>query len=193
MHTCRCARGIRALRAPVPRNATLDGVQQRSGSEGRLTYTEVGATAGALPPEYHHVVRARAVGRGRDAFEDAAARLMGWDLHRRAGIRVDPTTPTVRPGSRVTLRLGAGPLHLDASCEVVYVVDEPRRRGFAYGTLPGHPESGEERFCVEWRTDDTVEVTVVAFSRPATWWSRAGAPVARAVQRRLTDRYLHAL
>lgn len=69
----------------------------------------------------------------------------------------------------------------------------PGRRGFAYGTLPGHPECGEERFCVEWRDDDTVALNIVAFSRPATWWARAGAPVARLVQRRITDRYLRAL
>ena len=35
---------------------------------------------------------------------------------------------------------------LQAPCRVVYVIDEPDIRGFAYGTLPGHPESGEERF-----------------------------------------------
>jgi uncharacterized protein (UPF0548 family) len=33
----------------------------------------------------------------------------------------------------------------DVPCRVVYVVDEPRRAGFAYGTLPGHPEIGGER------------------------------------------------
>ena len=39
---------------------------------------------------------------------------------------------------------------------VVYVIDEPLRKGFAYGTLPGHPETGEEAFIVEYRDDDSV-------------------------------------
>ena len=39
-------------------------------------------------------------------------------------------------GSEVIVHLGP----VRAPCRVVYVVDEPDRRGFAYGTLPGHPE-----------------------------------------------------
>ena len=49
-------------------------------------------------------------------------------------------------GSEVMV--GLGPLR--APCRVVYVVDEPDRRGFAYGTLPGHPETGEELFAVRY-------------------------------------------
>lgn len=41
------------------------------------------------------------------------------------------------------------------------------RFGFAYGTLPGHVESGEERFQIEWhRSDDSVWYDILAFSRP---------------------------
>ena len=86
----------------------------------------------------------------------------------------------------MTLRIGA-------PCRVVYVVDGQREKGFAYGTLPGHPESGEERFAVLWREDDVVEIRIRAFSRPATWWARLGGPVARRVQLGITQRYLRAL
>jgi len=77
---------------------------------------------------------------------------------------------------------------------VVYVVDEPDRRGFAYGTLPGHAESGEELFLVRYdpATED-VFADVTAFSRHATWWSRLGSPVTSLVQRIVTTRYLKAL
>jgi uncharacterized protein (UPF0548 family) len=44
------------------------------------------------------------------------------------------------PGTDVLAHLGP----IRVPCRVVYVLDEPERRGFAYGTLPGHPESGEE-------------------------------------------------
>ena len=73
------------------------------------------------------------------------------------------------------------------------MVEEERRRGFAYGTLQGHPEQGEERFCVEWREDDAVVLTITAFSRPGTWWSRALTPISRRLQQRYTSRYLQAL
>jgi uncharacterized protein (UPF0548 family) len=33
------------------------------------------------------------------------------------------------------------------------VIEEPRRYGFAYGTLAEHAESVEERFVLEWHVD----------------------------------------
>lgn len=56
--------------------------------------------------------------------------------------RVHAERALVLPG------VGAGPLRLRAPCRVVYTVTESRRRGFAYGTLPGHPECGEEAFVI---------------------------------------------
>jgi uncharacterized protein (UPF0548 family) len=77
---------------------------------------------------------------------------------------------------------------------VVYVVDEPDRRGFAYGTLPGHAESGEEAFMVRYDpATDQVLAEVTAFSRHATWWSTVAGPVTSLLQRVVTKRYLTAL
>ena len=60
-----------------------------------------------------------------------------------------------------------------------------RRYGFAFGTLPGHVEQGEERFTVEWQgEDDSVWYEVFAFARPAHPLARAGRPFVRLVQRR---------
>ena len=91
------------------------------------------------------------------------------------------------------LVIPVGPLGVPAPAEVVYVVDEPRRRGFAYGTLPGHPESGEEAFIIERRDDDSVWLVISAFSRPSSWFWWAGYPVLRVVQEIYTRRYLRAL
>lgn len=96
-------------------------------------------------------------------------------------------------GETVTVRLGLGWLAISASCVVVYTVQEPRRRGFAYGTLAGHPECGEELFLVEHCEDDIVRLTIRAFFRPALWWSRAVSPATHIVQRLVTARYLRAL
>lgn len=65
-----------------------------------------------------------------------------------------------------------------APCEVVWVADGPTRRGFAYGSLPGHPECGEEAFLVELTADQQVWFSVTAFSRPAAWYTRLGYPFA---------------
>ncbi|MFG1929905.1 DUF1990 family protein [Mycobacterium sp. NPDC048908] len=155
-----------------------------------LTYTEVGATAGALPPGYHHVQKSAVIGQGRRRFEDAADEGMRWGMLRGAGLRVDATSEVAGTGSEVLVHFGP----VAAPCRVVYVVDEPNRRGFAYGTLPGHAESGEERFTVCYDpTTEEVRAEVTAFSRHATWWSRLGSPVTSLIQRIVTDRYLRAL
>jgi uncharacterized protein (UPF0548 family) len=75
---------------------------------------------------------------------------------------------------------------LNAS-RVVYVVDDrgaQPRFGFAYGTLPEHAETGEERFTVELRpADETVWYEIYAFSRP-NGLARVGYPFSRRLQKR---------
>ena len=154
----------------------------------RLSYPEHGATVdGELPAGYHHIRREQPIGVGRDVFAHAAAQVMGWQMHRKAGVTVESSTVVAEPGTVVVVGLGP----LKGECRVVYVVDEPDRCGFAYGTLAGHPESGEEYFGVRFDpTDNTVYAQIVAFSRPGRWWSKAGSRVASLVQQHITSRYL---
>jgi len=88
-----------------------------------------------------------------DRFQNVARTLLGWEMHRRAGVSVRPSSESVVEGAVAVLRLGWVALGVNAPVRVVYVVNEDRRKGFAYGTLPGHPESGEEAFVVELRDD----------------------------------------
>ena len=101
--------------------------------------------------------------------------------------------PTAEPGSVVLLGAGPPRLQIKAPCRVVYVTSEPARRGFASGTLPGHPERGEEAFIIGQHADGTVTFTITAFSRPATALAKAAGPARRAIQRYVTTRYLQAL
>jgi uncharacterized protein (UPF0548 family) len=64
-----------------------------------LTYAEVGATAGPLPPGYHHVQKSAAIGRGRRRFEEAASKGMLWGMLRGAGLGVEATTEVAAAGS----------------------------------------------------------------------------------------------
>ena len=157
-----------------------------------FTYPEVGGTAGELPPGYQHLHAARVVGTGRELFEQCAETILTWGVQRGAGLRVVPGG-RVEVGAENRIGLGLGPLRTWAPCRVVYVVDEPNRKGFAYGTLPGHPERGEESFVVTIDDEGSVEFEVTAFSKPATWFARLGGPVTKLVQRRVTWRYLEAV
>jgi uncharacterized protein (UPF0548 family) len=99
----------------------------------------------------------------------------------------------LKPGDSAVLRTGVGPISFDCPVRVIYVVDDPACKGFAYGTLPGHPERGEEAFLIEQEEDGSVWLTIKAFSRPAGfgWW--LVSPLMRIVQARATARYLRAL
>ena len=156
----------------------------------QLTYRDVGATAGPLPDGYHHVRKSAVIGRGRPRFEDAAAKVMRWGMLRGAGVRVEASSEVAAVGSEVLV--GLGPLR--APCRVVYVIDETDRRGFAYGTLPGHPESGEELFSVRYDPGPT-RCTPRSSPSPGTGRGgvRLGSPVTSLAQRIITERYLTAL
>jgi len=155
-----------------------------------LTYAEVGATAGALPAGYTHVRLSHRIGSGRDRFHRAAEAILRYGMLRGAGLTVTATTDPAQVGTDVLGRLGP----FSAPCRVVFVLDEPDRRGFAYGSLPGHPVCGEELFAVRFDpADGGVYTEVVAFSRPARWWSRLGEPAVALVQRIVTHRYLEAV
>jgi uncharacterized protein (UPF0548 family) len=91
------------------------------------------------------------------------------------------------------MHLGRGPASIRIPCRVAYVINEPKVRGFAYGTLPGHPESGEERFVLEQDSDGTITIAITAFSHPASRLATLGGPFTRRVQQLMTTRYLRAL
>jgi len=159
--------------------------------QGELTYPFVGATrTGEAPPGYRLDHYECHVGFPVD-FDRAKAGLMTWQGHRHAGAHVHPDV--LEAGETVIVVFGVGPIHVLAPCRIVYVVDEPDRFGFAYGTLPGHPEEGEEAFLVERGGDRAVKFTIHAFSRPAQALVRASGPIGRSVQRRTTSRYLEGL
>ena len=82
----------------------------------------------------------------------------------------------------VTAGLGVGPARIWGPCQVVWSEESPTLAGFGYGTLPGHPERGEEAFVVGRDDDGAVWFEVRAFSRPDRWFTRAGGPAVRAVQ-----------
>jgi uncharacterized protein (UPF0548 family) len=158
-----------------------------------LTYPEHGATRGDLPDGYAHLSIVADVGEGQAVFDRAASALMHFEMQRRAGLRVEATGPVAEPGVTVAQIVGPNLLNVVAGCRVVYTVDEPTRRGFGYGTLPGHPEIGEESFIVELTPSGQVRLALRSFSKPATALGRATAPVGKAMQRFIVVRYVHAL
>lgn len=158
-----------------------------------FAYPEVGATATEAPAGYHHLRREKVIGHGESRFLAAGSDVLRWQVQLRSGFTVDASANVVVDGATALLGIGVGRLRVKAPVRVVYLIDEPRRQGFAYGTLPGHPESGEELFCVERRSDDAVVLVISAFSRPQTALAKVAGPLGRVGQRLITARYLRSL
>ena len=142
-----------------------------------FSYTPVGVVDGAAPPGFHRLHRSAWL-RRRD-FHVAARELLGGQMHSRAGLSVHLSDDPLHAGSVVLLRLGLARLSVRIPCRVIEVIEEPHRRGFTYGTLPGHPEAGEERFLLEQHPDGRVSFTITACSRPATVLVRMAGPLNR--------------
>ncbi|MFB7909237.1 DUF1990 family protein [Kitasatospora sp. NPDC059146] len=142
------------------------------------SYPEQGASrTGELPAGYHHLRHRAPIGHGRAALEVAGAALLGWRMHRLAGVRIDAEADRAAPGVAVRCAIGVGPLRAGAPNRVLAAVDGPDRYGFTYGTRPGHLGRGEETFLVELAPDGTVWFGVTAFSRPVAWWARLVGPL----------------
>jgi uncharacterized protein (UPF0548 family) len=157
-----------------------------------VTYDEVGATRNETQPAGYAHDRYR-VNLGLDAFDRGVAGLRAWQAHIGAGVNVFPADAAIHEGTDVIVAAKVGPAYALAPCRIVYAIDEPDRFGFGYGTLPGHPEQGEESFVIERGEDAHTTFSIVAFSKPAALLARLGSPVARWVQRRTTHAYLDAL
>jgi uncharacterized protein (UPF0548 family) len=153
-----------------------------------FSYLAVGATA-TTPPANYSVDRTRIkLGEGESVFRSARAALQQWEQFRLGWVEAwSPDTP-IKTGEVVAVMGRAFGLWWSNAARIVYVVDESgpiSKFGFAYGTLPGHVESGEERFLIEWdRVESSVWYDILAFSRPNHFLIRLGNPVARQAQKR---------
>jgi uncharacterized protein (UPF0548 family) len=158
------------------------------------TYSDIGATlAGRQPEGFHHDRFETVLGAGPQTFQRAVTGLKTWEAHRLPGLRVFPDGQEIRTGATVVLTLGTSFVAIAAPCRIVSVIDGQTRWGFAYGTLPGHPERGEEAFSVSISPDQTVRFEIEAFSRPGDPLVRLSGPIGRGMQRGGTGGYLRAL
>jgi uncharacterized protein (UPF0548 family) len=169
----------------------LDEQQADALRAAPLTYASPLAPENAASGGFRVLTQSAVLAR-RD-FDAAARDLLSWRMQDRAGLQVSASDVPLRQGSVVLMRWGPGRLSVAIPCRVVDLVDEANRRGFTYGTLPGHPESGEEQFVLEHLVDGRIRLTITAVSRPASLLARLGGPVSRAAQTLMTRRYLRAL
>jgi uncharacterized protein (UPF0548 family) len=154
----------------------------------RFPYGEVGATrASDAPPGYTVDHNRVLLGRGAEVFARAKQAIRAWKMFEMDWLELCWNDAAIEVGSTVGVLVGHYGFWSLNPCRIAYVLEERGRVekfGFAYGTLPGHAEIGEERFSVEFDPrDSSVWYDLYAFSRPGVM-ARMGYPLARALQKR---------
>lgn len=155
-----------------------------------FSYREVGESAGSLPPGYDHDDNRVLLGTGGEVFASAQAALREWAIFPPDWTRIYPKPAPIRQGQVVLVGFRLFRLWWINPCRIVYLVDEKDRFGFAYGTLSGHVETGEERFIIESDEGGQVWYRIRAFSRPSLNFVRLGYPLARYHQKRFVQQSL---
>lgn len=161
----------------------------RSQKDLPFSYPEVGATRGSLPKGYNIDRNQIKLGNGEEVFNRAVDALRRWEMFGIGWVELCWPNAPIETGSTVVVVARHFYFWSAHPARIVYTFDdadaESRRIGFAYGTLPGHGELGEERFMIEWRRkDDSVWYDILAFSRPKALLAKLGYPVSRFLQRR---------
>jgi len=193
----------------LPQKAVLQK-QLAAQAQQPYSYDAVGATATSPPTGFvvdHNRVQ---LGRGKATFMQACDALRCWKMFDIGWVDLLWPNAPFAVDTTVGVLAHLPGFHILNACRIVYLIDEEcneidsdsdsdnhnhndndrkcnsvTRFGFAYGTMPGHIERGEERFCIEWhQSDDRVWYDILAFSQPAHWLVKVGYPVARYYQRR---------
>lgn len=178
-----------------PTHATIRDYLARQNGQP-YSYDALGPTCGGATSrpgwdtDHHRVL----LGHGEAVFQKASQAIDTWQMFPREITTVfGHQAPRENLTVAVLYRANPLPLYLLMPARIVYLIDDsqPRdeqhiqRHGFAYGTLPDHPERGEERFLIEWnKSDDTVHYDLLAISQPSHWLVRLGYPYTRLQQAR---------
>jgi uncharacterized protein (UPF0548 family) len=162
-----------------------------------VNYAEVGCTRGEATAGYvvdNYRVR---LGSGSAVFERGKQALREWRMLRLGWVVPCWPNEPLKEGALVGTLARIMGLWAVNVARIVYVVEEDgpvARYGFAYGTLPGHAEIGEERFLAEWdHADDSVWFDIRAMSRPGGLLTRLAYPLTRRLQRRFGHDSLRAM
>lgn len=153
-----------------------------------FSYAEVGASRQTIPAGYpinHHRVQ---LGVGADVYNRAKNAMENWTMYQTGWTRLYPTKVPIAVGAVVCAVVNHGFCWSVNPCRIIYILEETgivARYGFAFGTLPGHSEEGEERFTVEWRgDDDSVWFELLSFARPHDVLAKIGFPFVGFFQRK---------
>ena len=185
---------------PLPRRPDDESLRRFLKAQRALpfTYESVGGTArsGEYPAGFTVDRQSVVLGSGSEVFLAARRGIEAWAQFDLGWCEAWPRETPIRTSEVVAVIARSMGLWWTNAARIVYVVDEPvelkggsvAKFGFAYGTLPGHVEAGEELFLIEWdQSTDAVIYSILAFSRPRHPLTRLGRPLVRRLQQRFRE------
>jgi uncharacterized protein (UPF0548 family) len=147
--------------------------------------TELGLEGVRVPPGFVLDHTRSVIGNGAATFSAAKALFRTWTIFDLGWVRVANPGAKIEVGETVAVEAHSLSLWSINISRILYVIDEPGRFGFGYGTTALHVESGEERFLLEYDANSgNVFYDLLAISRPAHWLARLAYPFTRSQQRR---------
>ncbi len=177
------------------RKPLTDAIRRHLTEQARLefTYAAVGISRESFAehkslPGYVVDHTRVGLGTGESTFLAAKQALTHWQQFRLGWLEATPYDTPLAEGAVIAVVARSLGLWWLNCTRIVYTIDESgplRRFGFAYGTLPDHVESGEERFLIEWDTrNGNVLYDILAFSRPRHVLAKLGYSFVRRAQKR---------
>ena len=149
-----------------------------------ITYWERGATTWKrMPQEFTHDEQRLEIGSGDAAWKAAKEAIQNWKMFPSDWIQLSDA-PRIEVGQQVLVTARLLGFWWSNPARIVYTVEEENKFGFAYGTLPGHLEQGEELFLVERDEQGNVFYTLRVMSRPQWWLAKLFKGFARRQQAR---------
>jgi uncharacterized protein (UPF0548 family) len=159
-----------------------------------LSYARVGL-ASQSPPGYSVDEASVVLGAGHAVFERSWDALRAWRQFDLGWVELLPHAAPVEPGTVVAVVVRHVGFWSMNGCRLVYTLgDRVDERGFAYGTLTNHAESGEEIFKVSMdASTGAVSYSIRAVARPRALLARCGYPITRYLQARFRADSLRAM
>ena len=159
-----------------------------------LSYAPIGCTREPgleAPPGFCQDHERVLLGKGANVYHRACQAIRAWQMMPPSVVQTCPPGAPIQEGTMVAnlfrARLLGGWLVLPT--RILYLIEnkdaDSIRFGFAYGTVQGHWEQGEERFLIERdRRDESVWYDLLVFSRPRHPLAKLAYPYTRRQQAR---------
>jgi uncharacterized protein (UPF0548 family) len=158
-----------------------------------FSYPDLGCTRGRNVAGFNTDRFRIELGTGDVTFEKARRAMRDWRGFSTDWVRLCWPYKKIVPGTVVAVMAHHYGLYSVNAARLVYVVDEPRRYGYALGSLTAHIVRGELLLVTYQEDDGRVFYELTAITRPGHWLSWVFYPLGRQLQNRFARDSLHAL